>query len=614
MKKYFILAAALVGLAFSSCEDMLDSENYTGANTGNFPTSVGDLNKEVSALYGVMNQLSTDPLQTPWFVNNLMSDDSNGAGGTGDVECKAIGHLVANKDGLFDNAWKTLYVGIARANAVLYTDPAILSSLDAKTKNQLIGEAYFLRGLFYMWASQFWGDVPAYWAAAAPDPCPQVSAEDVTWPHILADFASAYNLMSYDATTVGDGHATKLAAAGFLTRAYMFYVGFYKKAGELAKANIAVIELPAQEAAPATLAKSDVETILKDALGQTGDSKPNGLVKDFRSLWQYTNEYTAPDYKYLTEGKYTGVWAGNGNREQIFQVQYTNAASWNGTIGMGFANQVELYSSLRCGGDAAGKENGHVETFPFAQGWGQGTINMNLWDEWPESDPRRTATILDCAEELDHFAYVTDCSEETGLYNKKIMAVTTKATANNDMSAGPYTWWGIPREAAGAQNNNGNCMQGDHFSDIVLMRVADMKLMLTELTGNSADGMDDVRERVGLPKKAYTWQDLKDERRWEFAGEGLRFNDLRRWSGKNGGASCEAAKTLDKQNGTKVWYCGNETTMHHATSSWSKRYEETDGFIMIPPGQIRTIADESVLKQNAGWTGDACRISASPVY
>lgn len=607
MKKYLMLAATIAGLTFTSCDDMLDSENYTGANTQNFPQNEVDLNKEIAALYGVMNQLSTDPLQTPWLVGNIMSDDTNGAGGTGDVECKAIGHLVANKDGLFDNAWKSLYVGIARASAIIYTDPAIMSNIDTATRNQLVGEAYFMRGLFYMWATEFWGDIPAYWASAAPDPCPQVSAEEVIWPHILADFASAYNLMNYGATKKGDGHATKSAAAGFLARGYMFYEGFYKKAGELAVANPEAVTLPEQEAAPATLSKADVQKALEDAI-QNGN---NSLVPDFRQLWQYTNEYTVKDYAYCSD--LAGVWAGNGNDEEIFQVQYANSASWNGTIAMGFTNQVELYSSLRCGSDAASKENGHAETFPFAQGWGQATINTNLWDEWPTSDPRREATILDCNAELEHFAIVTDCSEETCLYNKKIMAVTAKETAGNDMTAGPYTWWGIPREAAGAQNNNGNCMQGDHFSDIVLMRYADLLLMHTEISGD-ATHMNEVRRRVGLGEKPYTWQNIKDERRWEFAGEGLRFNDLRRWSGKNGGASCEAAVALQKQDGTKVWYEGNEANMHHATSSWAQRYADTDGFIMIPPGQIRVIDDEDVLKQNAGWTNDACRIASSPTY
>jgi hypothetical protein len=105
MKKIYLMAiAAAFTFGLTSCEDFLDSENYTEANTGNYPASPADLNKELAALYGVMNQYSTDPLQSPWFVNYIMSDDANGAGGTGDVESHAIGHLTANKESLFDNA------------------------------------------------------------------------------------------------------------------------------------------------------------------------------------------------------------------------------------------------------------------------------------------------------------------------------------------------------------------------------------------------------------------------------------------------------------------------------------------------------------------------------
>ena len=147
MKKIFLLAIA-AGFTLSSCEDFLDSENYTEANTGNFPAVAKDLNKEVAALYGVMNQFSTDPLQSPWFVNYIMSDDANGAGGTGDVECHAIGHLMVNKESIFDNAWHNTYVGIARASAIIYSVDAFDWTGNESTRNQLLGEAYFMRGLF----------------------------------------------------------------------------------------------------------------------------------------------------------------------------------------------------------------------------------------------------------------------------------------------------------------------------------------------------------------------------------------------------------------------------------------------------------------------------------
>ena len=618
MKKIYLMAiATLFAVGLTSCEDFLDSKNYTQANSSNYPASADDLNKELAALYGVMNQFSTGPLETPWFVGYIMSDDANGAGGTGDVESHAIGHLMANKEDMFDNAWHNTYVGIARANAIIYAVDAFDWTGQEATRNQLLGEAYFMRGLFYLWGVQFWGDIPAYWASAAPEPCPQQSAEDVIMPHILADFTSAANLMTHGMTTRGDGHATKGAAEGYLARAYMFYEGFYKKAGELASASLADVNFDfEQEGAGSSLSKAQVVSFLEDAINNGGYK----LVDDFRLLWQYTNEYTIQDYKFVSDLKDAGkVWAGNGNEEEMFQVQYMNSGSWNGTIGMGFVNQVELYSALRCDDDGAGTANGDLNTYPFGQGWGQGTVNANLWDEWPDSDPRKKATILDAQAECDKFVFTTSCSEDAGYYNKKWMAVTCgKSTWSDHNDA--YIWWGVYRkDHTSAANNNGNSMQGDHFSDIVLLRLADVMLMHSELTGN-ADMMNKVRARAGLPATTYSWQNIQNERRFELACEGLRFNDLRRWSGKNGGEGCLAATALQKQDGTRVNYTGHWTVMHHGQnvggSSWAKRYADTDGFLMIPPKQISIIGDENILKQNAGWGSSApgANMSGTPVY
>ena len=618
MKKIYLMAiATLFAVGFTSCEDFLDSKNYTQANSSNYPASADDLNKELAALYGVMNQFSTGPLETPWFVGYIMSDDANGAGGTGDVESHAIGHLMANKEDMFDNAWHNTYVGIARANAIIYAVDAFDWTGQEATRNQLLGEAYFMRGLFYLWGVQFWGDIPAYWASAAPEPCPQQSAEDVIMPHILADFTSAANLMTHGMTTRGDGHATKGAAEGYLARAYMFYEGFYKKAGELASASLADVNFDfEQEGAGSSLSKAQVVSFLEDAINNGGYK----LVDDFRLLWQYTNEYTIQDYKFVSDLKDAGkVWAGNGNEEEMFQVQYMNSGSWNGTIGMGFVNQVELYSALRCDDDGAGTANGDLNTYPFGQGWGQGTVNANLWDEWPDTDPRKRATILDAQAECDKFVFTTSCSEDAGYYNKKWMAVTCgKSTWSDHNDA--YIWWGVYRkEHTSAANNNGNSMQGDHFSDMVLLRLADVMLMHSELTG-TADQMNKVRARAGLPATTYSWQNIQNERRFELACEGLRFNDLRRWSGKNGGEGCLAATALQKQDGTRVNYTGHWTVMHHGQnvggSSWAKRYADTDGFLMIPPAQISIIGDENILKQNAGWGSSApgANMSGTPVY
>lgn len=612
MKKNLIISAAIGLLTLTSCEDFLDSQNYTEANTGNYPAAAADLNKELAALYGVMNQFTNYPLETPWLVWNLMSDDSNGAGATGDVESHAIGHLMTNKEGLYANAWHNTYVGIARANAIIYSVDAFDWSGYETVRNQLLGEAYFMRGLYYLWGTQFWGDIPAYWEAAAPDPCPQQSAKDVIYPHILADFVSASNLMTHGATTWGDGHAMKGSAEGFLARAYMFYQGFYNKAGELASAQLAPVELPEQEGVTGALTKQQVIDYLKDCIDNSGAE----LISDYRRLWQYTNELSAPDYEYVKDLAASGnYWVGNGNKEELFQVQYSNIATWHGTTAMGFMNYVSLYVGLRCD-ETDGYENGNALSLPFGRGWGQGVFNMNSVNEWPSSDPRKKATVLNCEEELERFVYASSCSEETGMYNKKWMPVTCKESTF-DQAGKAYTWWGVYRTLhTTVANTNGDSFQGDHFEDMVLMRLSDVMLMHSELSG-TPDMMNRVQERAGVAKTGYSWENIQNERRWEFFGEGIRFNDLRRWSGIDGGVNCLAALALEKQNGSAVNYTGRWTTMHHASSSWAQRYASTNGFLQIPNGAINIINDPEVLKQNPGWTSaesSQWNMSGTPVY
>ena len=619
MKKILTLAAAAVfALGLTSCEDQLDSTNYTKQDTSNFPGSSDDVVSELNGVYSVLNGFVTTPLQMPYFVWNLMSDDCNGAGGTGDTESHAVGHITTNNENLYQDAWKHVYEGLNRASTIIYSIDNV-EWADKAERDQLLGETLFMRAFYLFWGTQMFGDIPAYWQAGAPKPCPQVDAETVTYPHIMGDLVQAASLMTKK--TQGDGHATKYAAEALLARVYMFYQGFYKKAGELASANLApvtVITLDGEQ----ELSKAQVVSALEDVINNGGYS----LVEDYRQLWQYTNEFTAKDYAFVKDlndaGKY---FAGNGNEEQIFQIQFMNCQSWNGTTGMGYCNQLSLYSGLRCDDaadtsdkDAAGNVNvnGLENTFPFGQGWGQGTVQATLWDEWSDADPRKAATILDAPNECKHFVFTNSCTEDAGYYNKKLMPVTVmEANWGAYSGAGPYTWWDVADRATYQGPKNGNCMQGSHFCDVTLIRLADVMLMHSELTGDATQ-MNKVRARAGLPATTYSWANIKAERRFELALEGVRFNDLRRWSGKDGGESCEAAQALEKQNGSRVNYQGRWTTMKHATSSWAKRYAETNGFLQIPTSQIELAGNEEVLKQNPGWGSSASdsQMSGTPVY
>ena len=621
MKKY-ILSAVVVCSAtiFTSCNDMLETDpRVTDATQATFPGKIGDVEALNTATYSIMNTMGGGDADTqnPFYWWEIMSDNCYGSGGLQDNKVKAMHHLVEMSVDQFQQAFILLYGGINRANNQIETIDNVDWKGNETKRNQLLGEGYFMRGLYTLWLTQLFGDVPLITSTTITDEMKQeADAETVIYPQILSDLVSATTLMS---TEKSSGHANKYVAEAFLARAYMFWAGFYKKVGELASGD-ATIELVEQEGCKGgSLSKADVVSGLREVVS-SGAYK---LLEDYRSLWQYSNsllwdeaqDETGHSYAFIKDMKRENCFdqpgMGNGNDEELFQIQFMNASSWgiNGQIENGgtystsrmYCNYLSCWWALRVNGN-----NGNRDcTYPFTQGWGQGTPSCNIWDDWTAAenaggdaskqykDIRKLGSLIDCDHELAAYSYVKDDCEESGYACKKWCGVTL------DALTGDTPWWHAVQE--GFKGTLDNPMQGEHFEDFYLMRYADVLLMLTELTGE-AQYMNQVQKRAGVPETAYSLKAVQDERRWEFAFEGLRFNDMRRWSGKDGGTSCYAAKALEAQAGKQVVVKGqvaNKVSMKHMTCSWAKRYADTDGFLSKPQSQITLM--EGKLKQNKGW-------------
>ncbi len=550
----------------------------------------------------------------------MMSDECFGSGGLQDNVNKSLHHFTTASANQYEADFILLYGGISRANNQIETIDNVAWTEAQKTqRNQLLGEAFFMRGFYTMLLTQMYGDVPLITSTTITEEMQQqVSAEEFIYPQILSDFVSAKNLMKPERAN-GSGHADKFCAEAFIARAYMFWAGFYKKAGELANGSGPAINLVEQEGCTGgTLTQADVISGLQDIVATGGYQ----LCEDFRSLWQYSNSLLWKEahdgedggnaegthaYAFIADMKEENCFdkpgMGNGNTEEIFQIQFLNASKWaiSGTYNNPrmYSNYLSCFWGLRNG---ATNDNGKRDkTYPFNQGWGQGTPSNNLWDDWTDAertggytDIRKLGTLIDLDNELESYTYEKDDNEESGYACKKYADVNLDAcAADND------SWWSqCPGYSSSSLDNK---QQGDHFEDFYLMRYADVLLMLTELTGD-ASYMNQVQRRAGVPETPYTWTNLKNERRWEFALEGLRFNDLRRWSGIDGGENCEAAKALQAQRGKLIVCLGqkaNKRSMEHMTCSWSKRYADTNGFLPKPQTQINLMSGKLV--QNAGW-------------
>ena len=617
MKKYlFSTLAVLAATLFTACNDMLDTEpRKTEVTDAVFPGKVADVESELSAIYSIMNTMGGGDAdnQNIFYWWEIMSDNCYGSGGLQDNKVKSLHHLVEMSVNQYAEPYKLLYGGIARATSAIETIDNVPWRDDQKPlRNQLLGEAYFMRGVYYLWLTQLFGDVPLITSTVVtPEMEEQADAETAIFPQVLSDLVSGANLMGTERGH-GDGHANKFVAEAFIARAYMFWAGFYKNVGELASGSAPAIDLVEQEGCTAaSLSQADVVKGLQDIVSKGGYK----LCEDFRSLWQYSNSLLwdeAQDdqghaYEFIKDMKRENCFdqpgMGNGNTEELFQIQFMNASAWSitGTYNTArmYSNYISVFWGLRNG---ASNQNGNRDnTYPFNQGWGQGTPSCNIWDDWTDAertnnytDLRKKASLIDLDNELQNYTYEKDDCEESGYSVKKYAEVNLDAcAANND------TWWSMCEGYSSSSLDNK--MQGDHFEDFYLMRYSDVLLMLTELTGD-ASYMNQVQRRAGVPETPYSLKAVQDERRWEFAFEGLRFNDMRRWSGNKPNENSYAPKALQAQSGKQIICLGdksNKRTMKHMTCSWAKRYIDTNGFLAKPQTEITV--KNGKLKQNPGW-------------
>lgn len=247
-----ILTALVVGSAtiLASCDDMLDTDpRVTEATQATFPGTIKDVEALNTATYSILNAMGGGDADTqhPWYWWELMSDNCYGSGGLQDSKVKALHHLTQMNSNQYEMPFTLLYGGINRANNMIATIDNVdwaAKKQEAK-RNQLLGEAYFMRGFYTLLLTQLYGDVPLITSTTITEEMKaQVSAEEVIYPQILSDFVSAKNLMSVEKSS---GHANQFVAEAYIARAYMFWAGFYKKVADLSTGSAPAISLVQQE-------------------------------------------------------------------------------------------------------------------------------------------------------------------------------------------------------------------------------------------------------------------------------------------------------------------------------------------------------------------------------
>ena len=571
MKKIlYIAASAVLSLGMVSCS--LDAENLTDSTSENFPKTEEDATASLAAIYENLNAVNATPQASFYYLSMLASDDNLGGGGANDKLMQALDLLCNYNANMTEQFYKDRYEGIGRANALLQALPN--TNLSDDFKAQAIGEAKFLRAFYYYELASQYGNVPL---ATEPGQDPVQGDVDDLWAQILMDLRDAAEDMPEQKLT--DGHVDKYTAEGMLARVWLFYTGFYGNGEEIAQLTstsynpLQSVELPDGT----TLTKQNVIDYVDDCVEHSGYD----LVEDYRNLWAYTNKYTVESYPYTAGQGLKWVEDDNAvNPESMFAIKFNKLASWNTTIGYG--NGYALHFGIRGGQDVD-------NTFPFGQGWGAGPVAPNLVSDWTAAEPsdiRRDASIQD-VRELPQYAFGgatwADFIQETNYFEKKQCAIAgtdgdTYQPCFEVFMYGDKGW------------SNGVNFQTSNIHDLVLLRFADVLLMQSELK-QDVTGINRVRQRAGLPTiSSYSDTALRNERRWELAFEGVRWNDIRRWH--------IAADALEKQTNQPTYSRGIPDTNKAHNGGYKTRYNATAGFQKMPENQVL----QGRVAQNEGWT------------
>ena len=582
-------------MGLASC-DIDDVENIGEMSSSQFPKTDADAEAVLAGVYQNLNEIHANPQMSFLYNACLASDDQLGGGGTNDKLMQAEDLLMNYNADMTNQFYADRFKGISRANTLLEVLEGS-EGMSEDVKNQAIGEAKFLRAYYYYELASMYGNVPLVRNAEEADN--KQGDVKVLWGQILQDLRDAASSMpaenSLNSSRVG--HVDKYTAEAMLGRAWLFYTGMYCNGTTVADMvsttynPLTSVELPDGT----TLTKQDVIGYIDDCVNNSGYS----LVDDFRNLWAYTNKKTINDYPYAAGKGLAWVENDNGiNPESMFAIKFNKQASWNTTIG--YSNGFALHFGVRGGQDIK-------NTFPFGQGWGAGPVAPNLVKDWQVAEPndiRLKATVCDVndTEEMPNYGRGgwADFVQETDYYAKKWSPIACKNDGTIPGTDGnPAPEYAFCFETCmygmtgGQQGGYGNNFQLDNIHDQVLIRFADVLLMQSELK-EDVTGINKVRARAGLsPISSYSLKALQDERRWEFACEGIRWNDIRRWH--------IASTVLDKQEGQDIYYCGspakNEAANHNG--GYSTRYKATAGFQKMPETQVAL----GTVVQNDGWTG-----------
>jgi hypothetical protein len=228
MKKniFNILTACLLIGSIASCE--LDETVYSIIPTQNFYKTAGDAEAALTAAYDPLADMYNSAVHE---VADFSADQiyprpvvARDAFALFTYDPTYSAQVSFNR--YFESpiqVWESCYDGIEKANWVIARVPDIV--MNEARKNEIIGEAYFLRAFYHWMATKNFGDVVIKTVPSITqnEAYAGVSSRAQVYTQIYADLTSAIeNLPSYNAASTVKGRPSKEAAMALFAKAALY--------------------------------------------------------------------------------------------------------------------------------------------------------------------------------------------------------------------------------------------------------------------------------------------------------------------------------------------------------------------------------------------------------
>jgi len=539
---YSIITAGFL-LLFSSCgEDFLDTKPITTKTDASYYLTTSDAMEALTGCYDGLQIIYSNGTALP-LASDVMSDQCFGGTGAGDGEgwpmMDEFDLSVSPGDmNVFLGNWQSSYKAIYRCNMLLGRLYQVDWGNTPELAKEIEAEARFIRAYVYFDLVRMFGRIPLL-TEPSIDNIPQ-SEPDKVYQLIVEDLLFSIengNKNKYQQIQSTEyGHINKWAAEALMARVYLFYSGYYGKPDLLG-----------------LVSNAQALGYVEDIIANSG----HDLIDNYSDLWPAAATYEAAKAgKPITENTY----AGETNKEIVFAIKYTYTSDWNGNTD---GNHWLVMNGLR---------SSFWGPSGYGLGWGACTVVPSLYTNWDANDIRREASIMAIDEEGITFDPV-DAKEYTGYYTKK------------------YTPTCDSLGKSIAEKLGGVSFMISQYQDYFVVRYSDVLLMAAELgSSNALAYVNQVRERSNAtPVTAVNKDVIFEERRLEFAFEGIRYWDLLRYD-----ASLNYAAN-------KISYSGTVKTagVNVPKSIDKNNFLTTKGLFQVPNDQI-TLSN-GVLKQNPGW-------------